>query len=285
MIKNSSDCAIVCCPLTHYCAAVSRSGPTNHSTQTFVSKQWWLGLHPLNALDIFLPCPNQCNAVVGTFQCCQDLISFSSAKSDIGVENWRNSNSWTFLSLRFTILNVTNSSLNVCIHSTHHRTMPQVEIFIVRNWKYIFRRVRERAGSEAGELRTEDPPGHVCPCRGFPLCRLPHQQSAPAAPPGVNTSHRSSSYWLIWNRTSHSCWMRPRGSQWDTWHVTMAAVTWLAGCLLLAVSVAGFSLDVDRAAVYSGDSGSLFGFSVAAHRDQQTGWWVNQSIVVIKPIK
>ena len=144
MIKNSSDCAIVCCPLTHYCAAVSRSGPTNHNTQTFVSKQWWLGLHPLNALDIFLPCPNQCNAVVGTFQCCQDLISFSSAKSDIGVENWRNSNSWTFLSLRFTILNVTNSSLNVCIHSTHHRTMPQVEIFIVRNWKYIFRRVRER---------------------------------------------------------------------------------------------------------------------------------------------
>ena len=52
----------------------------------------------------------------------------------------------------------------------------------------------------------------------------------------------------------------------------MAAVTWLAGCLLLAVSAAGFSLDVDRAAVYSGDSGSLFGFSVAAHRDQQTGW-------------
>ena len=56
----------------------------------------------------------------------------------------------------------------------------------------------------------------------------------------------------------------------------MAAVTWLAGCLLLAVSVAGFSLDVDRAAVYSGDSGSLFGFSVAAHRDQQTGWGVNR---------
>lgn len=150
MIKNSSDCAIVCCPLTHYCAAVSRSGPTNHNTQTFVSKQWWLGLHPLNALDIFLPCPNQCNAVVGTFQCCQDLISFSSAKSDIGVENWRNSNSWTFLSLRFTILNVTNSSLNVCIHSTHHRTMPQVEIFIVRNWKYIFRRVRERESGKWG---------------------------------------------------------------------------------------------------------------------------------------
>ena len=56
---------------------------------------------------------------------------------------------------------------------THHRTMPQVEIFIVRNWKYIFRRVRESGKWGWG---GEAPPGHVCRAEAFPLCRLgrPH---------------------------------------------------------------------------------------------------------------
>ena len=33
-----------------------------------------------------------------------------------------------------------------------------------------------------------------------------------------------------------------------------------------------FNLDTENAVVYQGDRESLFGFSVAAHRDQQTGW-------------
>ena len=33
-----------------------------------------------------------------------------------------------------------------------------------------------------------------------------------------------------------------------------------------------FNLDTENAVVYQGDRDSLFGFSVAAHRDQQTGW-------------
>ena len=38
-----------------------------------------------------------------------------------------------------------------------------------------------------------------------------------------------------------------------------------------------FNLDTENAVVYQGDRDSLFGFSVAAHRDQQTGWWVEFS--------
>ena len=33
-----------------------------------------------------------------------------------------------------------------------------------------------------------------------------------------------------------------------------------------------FNLDTENPVVYQGDPDSLFGFSVAAHRDQQTGW-------------
>ena len=61
---------------------------------------------------------------------------------------------------------------------THHRTMPQVEIFIVRNWKYIFRRVRESGKWGWG---GEAPPGHVCPCRGFPPVQT--RPPAPSSPP------------------------------------------------------------------------------------------------------
>ena len=45
------------------------------------------------------------------------------------------------------------------------------------------------------------------------------------------------------------------------------ALTWL--CTSPALS---FNLDTENAVVYQGDRDSLFGFSVAAHRDQQTGW-------------
>ena len=41
---------------------------------------------------------------------------------------------------------------------------------------------------------------------------------------------------------------------------------------LLWAAVSGFNLAPGQAAVFQGDPGSLFGFSVAAHRDQQTGW-------------
>ena len=42
--------------------------------------------------------------------------------------------------------------------------------------------------------------------------------------------------------------------------------------LLLAGTAAGFSLDPDTATVYRGEPHSWFGFSVAAHRDHDTGW-------------
>ena len=45
------------------------------------------------------------------------------------------------------------------------------------------------------------------------------------------------------------------------------ALTWLSPS-----TVHSFNLDTENAVVYQGDRDSLFGFSVAAHRDQQTGW-------------
>ena len=41
---------------------------------------------------------------------------------------------------------------------------------------------------------------------------------------------------------------------------------------LLCTPARSFNLDTENAVVYQGDRDSLFGFSVAAHRDQQTGW-------------
>ena len=45
------------------------------------------------------------------------------------------------------------------------------------------------------------------------------------------------------------------------------ALTWLGPSPAFS-----FNLDTENAVVYQGDRDSLFGFSVAAHRDQQTGW-------------
>ena len=42
--------------------------------------------------------------------------------------------------------------------------------------------------------------------------------------------------------------------------------------LLMPLVSAAFNLDTDSAVVYQGEGGSLFGFSVAAHRDQGRGW-------------
>ena len=42
--------------------------------------------------------------------------------------------------------------------------------------------------------------------------------------------------------------------------------------LLMPLITAAFNLDTDSAVVYQGEGGSLFGFSVAAHRDQGRGW-------------
>ena len=41
---------------------------------------------------------------------------------------------------------------------------------------------------------------------------------------------------------------------------------------LLCTPALSFNLDTENAVVYQGERDSLFGFSVAAHRDQQTGW-------------
>ncbi len=53
---------------------------------------------------------------------------------------------------------------------------------------------------------------------------------------------------------------------------TAAAAAILAAlCPCLAV-VSGFNIDMDSAIVFQGARDSLFGFSVAAHMDQDTGW-------------
>lgn len=49
-------------------------------------------------------------------------------------------------------------------------------------------------------------------------------------------------------------------------------VSALLAPLLWVGTVASFNLDPGHGVVYSGQPGSLFGFSVAAHRDRNTGW-------------
>ena len=55
-----------------------------------------------------------------------------------------------------------------------------------------------------------------------------------------------------------------------------ASVIMLVALVVLGLGLASpansFNLDTENAVVYQGDPDSLFGFSVAAHRDQQTGW-------------
>ena len=63
------------------------------------------------------------------------------------------------------------------------------------------------------------------------------------------------------------------------WLSESTMTQWFTARLLLWLSlrwswVTCFNLDAGHGVVYQGDRDSLFGFSVAAHRDQQTGWWV-----------
>ena len=46
---------------------------------------------------------------------------------------------------------------------------------------------------------------------------------------------------------------------------------WLMFHWMVSITVA-FNVDVESGVVYQGRQDSLFGFSVAAHRDQDTGW-------------
>ena len=74
------------------------------------------------------------------------------------------------------------------------------------------------------------------------------------------------------------------GSAWMLWYSDIGDVTMWLKVLLVHFTwsqVTCFNLDTEHGVVYQGDQDSLFGFSVAAHRDQQTGWWVNINNVVL----
>ena len=53
---------------------------------------------------------------------------------------------------------------------------------------------------------------------------------------------------------------------------TMAAVISLVTIIAHIGLVTAFNIDVDSVVVYKGEQDSLFGFSVASHRDQGNGW-------------
>lgn len=46
----------------------------------------------------------------------------------------------------------------------------------------------------------------------------------------------------------------------------------VVAALLMAPSVVGFNIDVQRAIVHRGENGSMFGYAVAQHIDQSTNW-------------
>ena len=201
-------------------------------------------------------------------------IFFTLAQSDTveSEANGRNSNPWTFLFQRFTIFNVTNPPRrNVCI-----QTMDWRNFIIVQNSEdlYIFR------------------------SRAWKWSRSRHHVSCLRCLP----PHRSRSF-LFWQREEFrdsAAWQLTR-SDWDSalinivtrvstrqllpdvlWHhpvtlwpgfimshlVTSLLLLWVTG-------VTSFNLDPGHGVVYTGQPGSLFGFSVAAHRDRNKGWWVS----------
>ena len=61
-------------------------------------------------------------------------------------------------------------------------------------------------------------------------------------------------------------------SSWP-YNMTMATVIKLVIIIVqLLGQVTAFNIDVDSVVVYKGEEDSLFGFSVASHRDQGNGW-------------
>ena len=62
-------------------------------------------------------------------------------------------------------------------------------------------------------------------------------------------------------------------SSWQYNSMTMATVIKLVIIIVQLLGlVTAFNIDVDSVVVYKGEEDSLFGFSVASHRDQGNGW-------------
>ena len=63
-------------------------------------------------------------------------------------------------------------------------------------------------------------------------------------------------------------------SSWQYNNMTMATVIKLVIIIVVQLGglVTAFNIDVDSVVVYKGEEDSLFGFSVASHRDQGNGW-------------
>ena len=198
-------------------------------------------------------------------------IFFTLAQSDTveSEANGRNSNPWTFLFQRFTIFNVTNPPRrNVCI-----QTMDWRNFIIVQNSEdlYIF---RSRAWKWSRTSTT-------CLVSGvFPLIGA----GAFSSDRGKSSETRqlTRSYWdsaLINIVTQVSTrqllpdvlWHHPV-TLWPGFIMSLLVTSLL---LLWVTSVTSFNLDPGHGVVYTGQPGSLFGFSVAAHRDRNKGWWVS----------
>ena len=203
-------------------------------------------------------------------------IFFTLAQSDTveSEANGRNSNPWTFLFQRFTIFNVTNPPRrNVCI-----QTMDWRNFIIVQNSEdlYIF---RSRAWKRSRSRH------HVSCLRCLPLIGAGAfsfdrgKSSEPAADPQrarqrfcSDQDQHCDSVSTLYQLLPDVLWHHPV-TLWPGFImsqlVTSLLLLWVTG------SVTSFNLDPDTGVVYTGQPGSLFGFSVAAHRDRNKGWWVS----------
>ena len=65
------------------------------------------------------------------------------------------------------------------------------------------------------------------------------------------------------------------GKDSSSWQHSMTMAT-IIKLVIIIVQLLGlvtaFNIDVDSVVVYKGEEDSLFGFSVASHRDQGNGW-------------
>ena len=199
-------------------------------------------------------------------------IFFTLAQSDTveSEANGRNSNPWTFLFQRFTIFNVTNPPRrNVCIQTMDWRNFIIVQnsedlyIFRSRAWKW------SRSRHHVSCLRCLPP--HRS--RSFLFWQREEFRDSAADPQLLrfcSDQHCDSSVNTC-QLLPDVLWHHPV-TLWPGFIMSLLVTSLL---LLWVTSVTSFNLDLGHGVVYSGQPGSLFGFSVAAHRDRKKGWWVS----------
>ena len=155
----------------------------------------------------------------------------------------------TFLFKRSTIFNVTNQSQCVCIQRIVVLVVLNVGCLTQYKISAVFLDWR---GRKTGS--------------GLPTSHVPLLFSH-------NISRLSSSQ-RTGRQREQSSWHSEALSETSGHQLTVTMWASVLALQLVLTTVNCFNLDTENPVVYQGDPGSLFGFSVAAHRDQQTGWWV-----------